>query len=154
MKENYRCEAALKSPAHITLVPPFWMESDAENDLIHSLSEFSVVQNDFPVQLNNFSNFKPHVIFIDVVKTDSLTKLKNDLENFLLKSGKFPLQKDKRSFHPHVTIATRDLHKKIFFEAWEHFKEMKYTAGWMAEGISLLRHNKKNWDVVFTSQFS
>ncbi len=61
--------------------------------------------------------------------------------------------KEDRPFHPHLTIATRDLRKKAFYEAWEHFKKKEYAAEWITEGISLLRHNKKNWDVLFTSQF-
>ena len=30
MLEKYNCKVALKSPAHITLVPPFWMEEEKE----------------------------------------------------------------------------------------------------------------------------
>jgi 2'-5' RNA ligase len=153
MKENHRCEAALRSPAHITLIPPFWMRPEPETELIHSITEFSSSQNAFPVQLNNFSCFEPKVLFINVASTKELNVLKNDLQNYLLSTDKFPLQKDDRPFHPHVTIATRDLYKKAFYEAWEHFKEKKYAAAWMTEGISLLKHNKKNWDVVYTSQF-
>jgi len=50
-------------------------------------------------------------------------------------------------------LATRDLYKKAFQEAWEIFSKKKYEALWMVSGISLLRHNKKNWDVIFTSQY-
>ncbi len=153
MKENHRCEAALRSPAHITLIPPFWMNPEQESELIHSLTEFSTARDPFPVQLNNFSNFSPRVIFIDVLTTKDLEALKNDLQHFLLSTNRFPFGKDEHPFHPHITIATRDLYKKDFYEAWEHFKEKKYAAAWVAEGISLLRHNKKNWDVVYTSQF-
>ena len=153
MKENYHCEAALKSPAHITLVPPFWMKPESENDVIESLLEFSVTQTGFIIQLNGFSNFKPRVIFVNVMQNEKLVALQNSFTQFLLSIDKFPLQKDEREFHPHVTIATRDLYKKSFFEAWEYFKKKKYKAEWILKGISLLRHNKKNWDVINISQF-
>jgi hypothetical protein len=52
-----------------------------------------------------------------------------------------------------MSLATRDLYKKAFYEAWEIFSVKKYEASWEVNGISLLRHNKKNWDVIFTSQF-
>src|SRR6185436_16676574 len=102
---------------------------------------------------NHFSHFKPRVIFIDVLQNERLENLQNALFSHLLSDNTYPLKKDERPFHPHVTIATRDLHKKSFYEAWEHFKEKKYEAEWVTEGISLLRHNKKNWDVIATSQF-
>jgi 2'-5' RNA ligase len=153
MKEKYNCEIALRSPAHITLVPPFWMKPELENNLSDSLLAFTATQNSFILQLNNFSNFKPRVIFIDVIPNEELMKLKNGLFQFLLNENKYPLEKDDHSFFPHVTIATRDLHKKAFYDAWEYFKEKKYEAAWPVSNLSLLRHNKKNWDVIITSQF-
>ena len=67
-RERYECMVALKSPAHITLIPPFWMKEELEDDLIRSLEEFSVAKNKFPVELKNFDAFKPTVIYVDVLK--------------------------------------------------------------------------------------
>ena len=153
MKEHYDCEVALRSPAHITLVPPFWMKPELENDLLDSINEFSAEQIFFPIQLKNFSHFKPRVIYVDVLQNDQLNLLRNKLSTFLLAKNKFPLAADDHPFHPHVTIATRDLYKKAFYEAWDHFKDKHYEEEWLVNGISLLRHNKKNWDVIFTSHF-
>jgi 2'-5' RNA ligase len=148
MKERYLCEVALRSPAHVTLVPPFWMKPDLEKELTEVITDFSKRQQPFSVQFNNFSHFKSRVIFIDVVLNERLLQLKDELFVFLQKNGRFPLKEDKRPFHPHVTIATRDLHKKDFEEAWEYFKEKKYAADWNVQNISLLKHNGKNWDVI------
>ena len=153
MKERYQCEVALRSPAHITLVPPFWMKPELENKLVDSIAGFSIHQNSFRVHLNNFSHFKSRVIFINVAANDHLIKVKDDLYQFLLTTGMYPLKEDDRSFHPHVTIATRDLHKAAFYEAWEHFKEKRYTAEWIVQSISLLKHNNRNWDVIASSSF-
>jgi 2'-5' RNA ligase len=153
MKEKFGCEAALRSPAHITLIPPCWMKPELENDLILSINRFAANQHKFQVRLANFSNFKPRVIFVDVVPSGTLTVLQKDLGEFLLSLDKYPFKPDERSFHPHVTIATRDLYKRDFYEAWEVFKEKSFEAEWLADSISLLRHNKKNWDVIATSQF-
>ena len=32
-----------------------------------------------------------------------------------------------RGFHPHITIAFRDLKKQVFHKAWEEFKDKKYN---------------------------
>lgn len=151
-KENFQCTVALKSPAHITLIPPFWMNEELENDLIGSIDTYSASQNKFEVVLKDFAAFKPNVIFIDVVKNKVLDELHRSFNDFILQQNKFPVKKDDRSFHPHVTLATRDLYKKAFHEAWEIFAVKKYEVNWEVNGISLLRHNKKNWDVLFTSQ--
>jgi 2'-5' RNA ligase len=151
-KENFQCTVALKSPAHITLIPPFWMNNELEADLINSITEFSVAKNKFELTLKNFSAFKPKVIFVGVPENEKLNELHASLNEFVFLKNKFPVKKDDRPFHPHVTLATRDLYKKAFQEAWEFFSEKKYQATWLVNGISLLRHNKKNWDVIFTSQ--
>lgn len=151
-KDHFDCVVALKSPAHITLTPPFWMQEDLENELINSIRDFSVTKHKFEITLKGFAAFQPKVIFVDVVKSETLSELNQSLNDFIFQENRFPIKKDDRPFHPHVTLATRDLYKKGFQEAWEIFSKNKYEAFWMVNGISLLRHNKKNWDVIFTSQ--
>ncbi len=153
MKDLYGSVIALRSPAHITLIPPFWMEDELEENLIAEIDIFSKQENSFSLMLNGFSCFETSVIFIDLLPNEKLQKLKLDLESFLISRKLLPIKKDDRIFHPHITIATRDLYKKDFTEAWTYFENKKYTASWKAKGISVLRHNKKNWDVIYTSQF-
>ena len=152
-KEHYECSVALKSRAHITIIPPFWMNEELENDIINSTREFSIMQTKFEISLQNFAAFPPKVIFVDILKNNILNELYRSFADFIFSQNKFPIKKEDRSFHPHVTLATRDLYKKAFQEAWEIFSKKKYEALWIVNGISLLRHNKKNWDVIFTSQF-
>ena len=151
-KENFGCTVALKSPAHITLIPPYWMKEDLENDLIQLIGEFSKTKNKFEIELKNFGAFKPKVIFVDIVKSELLNAIYKSFSEFILNENKFPLKKDDRPFHPHITLAARDLYKRAFYEAWEIFSKKKYEASWTINGISFLRHNKKNWDVIFTSK--
>jgi 2'-5' RNA ligase len=153
-KDRFGCIVALRSPAHITLVPPFWMDQPLETQLQTAISNFSLQQNSLDVTLKDFGAFKPRVIYVDVLENNSLQMLHDRLLQLLISLDTFPIEKEDRTFHPHVTIATRDLHKKSFREAWEVFKEKKYDATWLVNSISLLRHNQKNWDVIFTSQFS
>lgn len=153
MQEKFQCKAALKSPAHITLIAPFRMDPLKEKDLLLFIGEFAAMQSPFLIRLQNFSNFKTEVLFVDVEKNEKLETLKLQLDSFLTLQEKFPIKKEARPFHPHVTIATRDLHKKAFHKARDHFMEKTYTAEWRANSISVLKHNKKNWDVFFTSSF-
>jgi 2'-5' RNA ligase len=154
MKERFGCLVALRSPGHITVIPPFWMDEKLDEELKGAISSFSLQQAPFQITLKNFSAFKPRVVYMDVLETKSLQMLHDSLFKYLIGLNVFPIQKEERPFHPHVTIATRDLHKKSFNEAWDIFKHKEYEASWLVNSISLLRHNQKNWDVFFTSQFS
>ncbi|MFL5808289.1 MAG: 2'-5' RNA ligase family protein [Flavisolibacter sp.] len=153
MLEKYGCNVALKSPAHITLIPPCWMEDEKEQQLKNDLDKLSVEINQFQITTEKFSAFKPRTIFIAPETNEDLQNLKKKLDSFFIQHDSYKFETDSRPFHPHITIATRDLHKKDFAEAWQYFENKKFIAEWKAEGISLLRHNKKNWDVVHTSQF-
>jgi len=153
MKERFNCSVALRSPAHITLIPPFWMDEVHQAKLETALDEFSRQERKFPIELRDFAAFRPHVIYVTVSANEELLQVRARLEEFLIASQMFPIKRDNRPFEPHVTIATRDLHKKSFREAWMIFKEEKYHASWEAGSIGLLKHNQKNWDVIFTSQF-
>jgi 2'-5' RNA ligase len=152
-KERFGCTAALKSPAHITLISPFWMNPELDHDLMTCIKDFSNKQKKFYIRLKDFSAFAPKVIFIDVIKNEALESLHTAFNVFILQQNKFSPKKDEKIFYPHITLATRDLHKKAFYEAWKIFAVKKYEAEWLATGISLLRHNKKNWEGIFTSRF-
>lgn len=153
MKDRYDCVVALRSPAHVTLVPPFWMSENLEHALKDAIRQFSRHQVSLEINLKNFAAFKPRVIYVDVIPTPHLQTLYDQLHEYLIASDLFPVKKEDHSFHPHVTVATRDLHKRAFNEAWEIFKKENYKASCRINGISLLKHNQKKWDVLFTSQF-
>lgn len=152
MEENYGCRVALKSPAHITLVPPFWTEAANETLLKNNLETISLGVPTFSIVTNNFSAFKPRTIFIAVKENEQLKALKKTTDNFF-SSSEYKIKLDNRAFHPHITIATRDLHKKDFADAWPHFETKNFQEEFEVKGLSLLKHNGRSWDVVYTSTF-
>ena len=153
MLEQYGCRVGLKSPAHITLVPPCWLEKEREPALRAAIDQLAAETTSFALATDNFSHFKPKTIFIALARNEALIALKKNSDELFNLNAIPGLKIDDRPFHPHITIATRDLHKKNFYEAWKHFENKTFLETWMADGISLLKHNKKNWDVMYTSQF-
>ena len=152
MRDRFGCIVALKSPAHITLISPFWMQVDLQSALETAMTEFSTTQKSFPVTLRNFDCFRPRVIFVHVETSEFLDALKGGLEDHILKNG-FAVKRETRVFHPHITIANRDLHKRDFATAWEHFTKKRFTASFIADGITLLKHNGTRWESVHTASF-
>ena len=106
----------------------------------------------FTIATKNFSAFKPRTIYVDVVVNEKLRSLKAAIDKFFSEAD-YKIKIESRPFHPHITIATRDLHKKDFHEAWTFFETKKFQGEWEANALSVLRHNSKNWDVIHTSAF-
>lgn len=154
MQQHYGCKVGLKSPGHITIVPPFWLESNKEEELLADVDAIAASSSPFNVGTNNFSAFKPKTIFIDVIKNDALNKLKEATDHFFEEQNRYDIKTDSRHFHPHITIATRDLYKKDFFEAWNYFEEKVFAEEWAVDSLSVLRHNTKFWDVIHTAPFT
>lgn len=153
MLERYECKVGLKSPAHITIVPPFWLLPEREEGLRSDVELLAGRLHTFPLSTNNFAAFKPRTIYIDVVHSAALDDVKKQADQFFGERPQYGIKIENRPFRPHITIATRDLHKAAFAEAWEHFKNKEFKKDWMVEGLSLLRHNGRSWDVIQTSRF-
>ena len=153
MQERYECKVGLKSPAHITIIAPFWHDEEKEKDLVRLVENISEHGHPFLISTNNFSAFKPKTIFIALKENEHLNNLKRIADDLLSHEEGIRFKSEDRPFHPHITIATRDLFKKDFYDAWTHFAEKEFMEQWIAVGLSILRHNKKNWDVIYTSQF-
>lgn len=152
MQEAFGCKVGLKSPAHVTLVPPFWMHPDREPQLKSELESIACGRTPFPVQTANFSAFKPRTLFVAVRDNEKLYQLKQDVDRFF-HTADYKTKPENRPFHPHITIATRDLHKAAFAEAWPRFQNEIFAEEFSAGGLSLLKHDGRAWDVIFTAAF-
>ncbi|MHB8262017.1 MAG: 2'-5' RNA ligase family protein [Bacteroidia bacterium] len=147
IKDTYNSKAALRSPAHITLHMPFEWKEEKENTLINTLQQFTF-KEEFTIELLNFACFEPRVIYVDVIKNQALNNLQNELVNHVKKNLQLFNQADSmRGFHPHITIAFRDLKKELFYQALTYFKTQHYKASFKASSFCLLKHNDKHWEV-------
>src|SRR6476659_2370859 len=76
MREHFGCVVAMKSPAHITLIPPFWMNEELEKTLSEDVRSFSAEQVPFKIELQDFDAFRPKVIFLHVKASEKLAILR------------------------------------------------------------------------------
>lgn len=153
MREHYGCKAALRSPAHITIIPPFWMDEELEVHLAEKINEVAKDLDPFFLQHNGFSSFPSKTIFIGVKSNALLDQLHKEVNSFFRSHPDFRMKFDDRPFHPHVTVATRDLTKRSYQEAWQYFKEKKFQKEWMCSSISLLALSETGWETLHVSQF-
>jgi 2'-5' RNA ligase len=153
MRDRFDCSVGLKSPAHLTLLPPFWMDPSLEEDLRSDMNAFSATQKSFPVCSNDFSAFRPRTLFIDVVVDEPLKALKHACDDWFRPRTQYGIKLESRPFHPHITIATRDLSKAAFAEAWSHFEAKTFRECWQVDAVSILKHNGRGWDVWHAAPF-
>jgi len=109
-QDHYGSQASLRSPPHITLHMPFSWRDDREGELFDAIRTFAAGQHAFPVQLSNYGCFKPRVIFIQVKPNLALDALQKELHRFCKqKLGIFNALYKDQPYHPHLTLAFRDL---------------------------------------------
>jgi 2'-5' RNA ligase len=153
--ERFGCKAALNSPPHITLHMPFRYRLDHEADLINCLEQFSKKQTPREVETMGWATFPPKVLYIEVQKTEPLNRLQADLHHTMkVNLGRFNANYKDQIFHPHVTIAFRDLRKRLLGEAFQHFSKIDVKAKWLVENVVLLKHNGSHWEIGYLFKFN
>lgn len=146
--DRFSSQAALRSPPHITLQPPFeWPLADIDR-VKHQLQAFASNHPPLPIQLSGFGAFPPRVIYIDVVRSPDLLDLQRHLmahlENTL---GIVDPVSKKRPFAPHMTVAFRDLKPAGFRVAWPEFEHRELEFLFTADTLTLLLHNGQRWTI-------
>jgi len=146
--DRYNSRAALKSPPHITLQPPFEWSLEAITGLSETLREFAVQTLPMPIALSGFGAFVPRVIYINVIKSSPLLMLQTALATHLETSlGIVDAVGKARSFTPHMTVGFRDLTKENFKLAWAEFQHRPFEVEWLATHLTLLQHDGQRWTV-------
>lgn len=148
MKSLYGAGHALKSPAHITLQMPFKRSFADEAGISETLERFALQEHPFRIDLEGYGSFPPRVIYIRVSNPEPVRSLHTRLRELLVDSLGFEQHEVMEDLQPHITVATRDLSKTAFREAWPALQEEEFTGGFRAESIFLLKHNGHYWDIL------
>ena len=145
--EEFNSFHALKSPPHITLVPPFKFAVHQEKEIFKRIIEVCRITNTIKIEVSNFGAFPPRVIFLNIVNNQKLKLLHQQLMiNFA------DVDSTKR-FNPHMTLAFRDLIPGMFRKAWTKYRLQKFQASFDVKSIYLLKHDSEKWIVYRAFQF-
>jgi 2'-5' RNA ligase len=148
MKSEYGAGHALKSPAHITLQMPFKRSSEDETLISEALRKFVTGEKFFTVDLDGFGAFAPRVIFIKISEPEPVRALQSRLKKVLMTELHFSPAEIMKDVQPHLTVATRDLTKEAFSEAWTELQKEEFKALFDVNSVFLLKHNGRNWDIL------
>ncbi|WP_296622608.1 RNA 2',3'-cyclic phosphodiesterase [Marivirga sp.] len=146
-RQKYGIQGAFRSKAHITLQMPFNLSTNREEEFIDELKKHLLKQKQFKIELNDFGKFEPRVIFLKVNENNELNLLQKSIERFMKRFQIFNSTHKNNGFTPHITIAFRDLKKPIFHKIWDEVKNREFEETFLAESISIFKHNGKSWDI-------
>ena len=145
--ERYGSRAALKSPPHITLQPPFLWGLEQLDELEQSLREFARDRAPMAISLNGFGAFAPRVVYVCVPKTLELLEFQQALQAYCAQKLNISQNgQNRRPFAPHMTVAYRDLKPKVFKTLWPEFESQPFKAVFTVKTLTLLQHNGRQWD--------
>ncbi len=144
--DKYNCTVALKSPAHITLIPPFTLKQTTEDNLLQYLNIFKISLPELHISLDGFGRFDKRTLFLKPQTNESLFRLQETLLQYLIQ--KLPFLKPAKVFHPHVTVANRDLTREAFDAEWPHFKDRQFKADFTVTNFALLKLTERKWQVI------
>lgn len=149
--EERGLKGGLRSPSHITLHRPFEWKEEKEELLIEQLSSFRS-DSGFEIGIKDFGFFEPRVIYAAVLPNEQLAKIHEALKTFAQRELKqYNELNDLRGFHPHVTLAFRDLKKPTFYELQKEFTNRTIEGRFVCDNFSLFKFNK-TW--IELKQFS
>ncbi|MBC7916041.1 MAG: 2'-5' RNA ligase family protein [Pyrinomonadaceae bacterium] len=148
LSERFKIYAALKPPVHITLFRPVNIEKSFGEQLVKLLKPVGYKHGPFRQDLLNFDSFNIQTLFIAGVKNPLLSALQKDIAAVFNKNKIDPREvKGNTAFHPHVTIAYRDIPPDVFPEMWNEIKNRKFKRSFLIDHFTLLKHTGKEWKV-------
>jgi len=156
-EKNHESSRALKVMPHITLKSPFKLFESNHKQLLKWFEKLEIPIAKFELGLKDFGAFpnpEHPVIFIQPEKSETLDRLQQILfESF---SNAFPNVKKQTSdshFHPHMTVAYRDLKPELFEKAWGIYQNKTFSAQFTVASVYLLQHDGSKWNIIATKQF-
>ncbi|MBO3698817.1 2'-5' RNA ligase family protein [Roseivirga sp. E12] len=152
-RDTYGSKGALRSPAHITLHMPFRWKEKKEGKLFDLLAQ-ATKESKFELELNGYGAFSPKTMFIKNQQSQELIDFQKRLADFAKRHMNLFNATHNRGYHPHMTVAFRDLKKDAFLEAWDEFKEKDFNERLIVDSFWLLKHDGTRWNAYKEFQFS
>jgi 2'-5' RNA ligase len=147
VRDQHGAKAALKSPAHITVVPPFWWSAAAIDSLASFAANFQHSPDVLHIRLKGFGHFGKKVIYVRVVDNITLTLLHESFSRYMKPLLEKLVKEESNRFSPHVTIASRDLSPSAFVETWSFLSKQDFDADMKISDISLMMLRDGLWEV-------
>ncbi len=145
IREEFGIKYALKSPPHITVKMPFDYNEAKEDVLVERLSEQLREQEPFGIRISGVGTFGNRVVFLSIDKSEPLLRLQRQVKEFCKKQLHLVDELSDRNFHPHMTVAFKDLKAKHFAEVLSRVREQAFVAEYSTGDLTLLKRIGGAW---------
>ena len=145
IRRQFAVKYALKSPPHITLKMPFSFNEAKEEYLFSRFTTFLEKQGSFPIHISGIGRFGQRVIFQKISQSEPLFKLQEEVKNFCKKELHLVDELSDRNFHPHLTLAYKDLKPSKFEEVMNLCKQLQFDTNFNVDRLILLKRIDGRW---------
>lgn len=145
LKAKLNIKYSLKSPAHITLKMPFSFNEAKEKLLIDKLSNFLSTKKSFKIRVGGTDRFGKRVIFWKIQADSQLFELQVDLKNFCKKELNLVDELSDRNYHPHMTIAFKDVKERDFEDVLNLVSKNQVSRYYQVNELILLKKLEGRW---------
>ena len=153
IRDEFGIKYALKSPPHVTLKMPFNYNEAKEMLLEQKLRDFLKAQMPITVRISGVGNFGNRVIFLGIEKTRELVELQSSLKVFCKKELNLVDELSDRNYHPHMTVAFKDLKPSQFGGVLGLVKGGSFEAEYLASDLMILKRIEQKWILYKKIQF-
>ena len=115
--------------------------------LNNSLKNFASNHAEFSVTVEGFNHFDKEVIFAHVEQSPPIMDFQKSFIRYWTESLGAKSPKHANSYHPHITLAFRNLTPVSFTGIWEKFGSLPYTRQFNAKEMVLLKHQTTGWEI-------
>ena len=157
MKETYGCKSGYGTPIHATLVPPFCLpEEYSTKDLVAAMEEHVLPLGNhlkFTSQVKGFDAFGDRTIFARVLEDKRWSVLRDRVLAAVLQHAPNCARKDRSPFHPHLTVANRDIPAGVSTDALKVLNELRLTATFSVDNVTIFERQGGSWTDVWSGAF-
>lgn len=154
MKKSWGCRSGMKTPPHITLIPPFpqlpGTPEPEENDLTNFVRGLNTELRDshrlpLEIALEGVGHFGPRTLFFSVKPTPALVNLQSAMEARIRE--RWPDLLGKNTFHPHLTVANRDIPPEALAPSLEWLGKRAPSRQFPCSRVTLFLWKEEQWKV-------
>jgi|GEM_PF-951451 len=144
---RYRCSAGLRPQVHLTLYPPFRINRIEAEVVAGKLAGWAATQQPFTLSIPGFDCFRRNgVLFLALRDTERLNMVYQETVRII---DPHVLPQDRnRPFHPHITIAKRDIPKSRLREALDEYLPRHFSETFTVDRLFFWRHNGSSWKTM------
>lgn len=154
MRERYQCRSGQGTPAHVTLIPPFRSDNEAEatysqgrEELIEALFlHADSLPRAFTAGVAGFGAFGERTLFARVLPDREWEVLRGAVRKALSHIVRLP--PPGKHFIPHLTIANRDIPSGAVASALAHLSQQDLAFTFPVDRVALYEMHSGRWERV------